>query len=140
MFNFVSNSFSASYDATSQRTSTSTPQPVIRQLIASELPKKVVHVPEHKYFELQVDEREKAWIDYRLGLTPTGITVLELIHVDIPKVYTGQGIGGALIQRAFEYAKEQRMLIRPTDPQVGSWALRHSEYQSLLEPVKKDDF
>ena len=137
--NFLSSSFAATYNVVAPTAST-LKQPVVSQLVASQLPKKIVHVPEHKYFELQVDEREKAWIDYRVTLTAAGATVLELIHTDVPKAYVGQGIGGALIQRAFEYAKEQRMLVRPTDPQVSSWVLRHPEVQSLLEPLKQNNF
>jgi predicted GNAT family acetyltransferase len=137
--NFLASSFSASHDVI-VAPSAASKQPILRPLIASELPKKVAHVPEHKNFELRVDDREKAWLDYRITLTESGATVLELIHTDVPKAYAGQGIGGALIQRAFEYAKEQRMLVRPTDPQVGSWALRHAEVASLLEPAKQYNF
>lgn len=78
--------------------------------------------------ELRVDDH-MAFIDYKL----TG-TNLFLIHTEVPSELEGRGVAAALVTKAFEYAKENNLVIVPLCPYVQAWLKRHPEWHSLVSP------
>lgn len=107
---------------------------------AAQLAKKITHSAERKAFELAINETESAWIDYEIVKTPSGASVLNLTHTDVPISHAGQGLGGALIKYAFEWAWDQRMKVRPTCPAITSWVLKNPDYQTQLEQTIPENF
>jgi predicted GNAT family acetyltransferase len=57
---------------------------------------------------------------------------LALIHTEVPSELGGKGVGGAIVEKAFEYAKSNGMKIVPLCPFVQTFLKRHPEWQSLV--------
>ena len=88
----------------------------------------IVHNPAEQRFETDPGgEGALALIEYRQ--TDAGLI---LVHTEVPEQYEGQGIGGALVKAAFDYARQQNLKVIPQCPFAAVWAERNPEYQDLL--------
>lgn len=79
-------------------------------------------------FELPLDGGKTAYVEYK----NCGDSVLELTHTEVPAGFEGQGIGGKLLQGAFEVIKEKNYRIVAVCGFVAKYVERHPEYQSLV--------
>ncbi|HXD78322.1 MAG TPA: GNAT family N-acetyltransferase [Puia sp.] len=86
--------------------------------------------PERQQFQLTVDG-ETASIEYRLHEGK-----LVLMHTEVPEKLGGRGIGSALADFAFRYARSKRLPVKVYCPFVQAWQKKHPEYDDLV--VKAD--
>ena len=57
---------------------------------------------------------------------------LDLYHTYVPEVFRGRGIAERLCKAAFEYAKANRLTVRPSCSYISdAYLKRHPEYESL---------
>jgi len=88
----------------------------------------IIHNPAEQRFETDPGGGGAlALIEYRQ--TPTAVI---LVHTEVPEQFEGQGIGGALVKAAFDYARQQNLKVIPQCPFAAVWAKRHPEYTDLL--------
>jgi predicted GNAT family acetyltransferase len=75
--------------------------------------------------------------------TPDGPAVLDyelvgnsiaLTHTGVPRAMRRQGIGAALAKAALDYARAERLVVRPVCPFVSAFIEAHPEYASLVDP------
>ena len=52
---------------------------------------------------------------------------LVLVHTGVPPELEGQGVGGALVAAAIDYAAERGLTVVPSCPFARSWLERHPE-------------
>jgi predicted GNAT family acetyltransferase len=76
--------------------------------------------------ELEVDGGT-AFIEYKLS----GHTLF-LIHTEVPKELEGKGVGGAIVLKALQYAKENGYQIVPLCPFVQTYLERHKEWKAIV--------
>jgi predicted GNAT family acetyltransferase len=79
-----------------------------------------------KRFELAVDGGT-AFIEYKLS----GHTLF-LIHTEVPRELEGKGVGGAIVLKALQYAKDNGYEIVPLCPFVQTWLERHKEWKTIV--------
>lgn len=95
---------------------------------------KVVHVPTQRQFQLALRGDDRAYVEYELPKPVAGLPpVLDLTHTIVPSAYGGQGIAGVLVKHAFEYAKAEKMAVRPTCSYAAQWVAKNATYQTVLE-------
>jgi len=87
----------------------------------------IVHQPEQGRFSVRTEEGEA-----ELAYLDGGDGVLDLMHTFVPRTARGQGIGEAMVERAFAYAREEGMRIRPSCPFVRAWLVDHPEAREIL--------
>ncbi|MDB5211121.1 MAG: N-acetyltransferase [Sediminibacterium sp.] len=83
---------------------------------------------ESNRLELEI-EGSTAFIEYKLS----GHTIF-LIHTEVPHELEGKGVGGAIVQKALQYAKDNHYKIVPICPFVRSYLERHKEWNDLVAP------
>lgn len=59
--------------------------------------------------------------------------VLELHHTEVPAALQGQGVAAALVQAALDWARGQRLRVKPTCSYVAAFMRRHPQTHDLLE-------
>jgi uncharacterized protein len=77
-------------------------------------------------FELVVEEHT-AFIEYEID-----DTMLALIHTEVPPELGGKGVGAAIVEKAFEFAKENGYTVVPICPFVQTFLKRHTEWESIV--------
>jgi predicted GNAT family acetyltransferase len=70
-----------------------------------------------------------AFIEYKLS-----DNTLFLIHTEVPHELEGKGVGGAIVQKALQYAKDSGYKIVPLCPFVQTYLSRHKEWNDLVAP------
>jgi predicted GNAT family acetyltransferase len=70
-----------------------------------------------------------AFIEYKLS----GDTLF-LIHTEVPGELEGKGVGGAIVQKSLQYAKDNGYKIVPICPFVRSYLERHKEWNEIVAP------
>lgn len=55
-----------------------------------------------------------------------------VLHTEVPEALEGQGIGGALVRTAVEYAREQGVKVVPFCPFAKAWLQRHHDYDDMV--------
>jgi predicted GNAT family acetyltransferase len=68
-----------------------------------------------------------AFIEYKLS----GHTLF-LIHTEVPPELEGKGVGGAIVLKTFQYAKENGYEIVPLCPFVQTYLERHKEWKAIV--------
>lgn len=74
-------------------------------------------------------EGSTAFIEYKLA----GQTLF-LIHTEVPQELEGKGVGGAIVQKALQYAKDNDYKIVPICPFVQAYLKRHTEWNDIVAP------
>jgi predicted GNAT family acetyltransferase len=87
---------------------------------------KVINNTERQQFQVMADG-EAASLEYRLH---EGMIVL--MHTEVPEKVSGHGIGSALAEYAFRYARANHLPVKVYCPFVQAYLKRHPEYQDLV--------
>lgn len=90
----------------------------------------VINNPARQQFQLSVDG-EAASLEYRIY-----DGTLVLMHTEVPEKLGGRGIGSALADFSFRYARENHLPVKVYCPFVAAWVKKHAEVQDLI--VKTD--
>jgi uncharacterized protein len=93
-------------------------------------PLKIFNNNERQQFQVLAGD-EIASLEYRLY---DGKIVL--MHTEVPEKFSGHGIGSALAEYAFQYARANHLPVKVYCPFVQAWLKRHPEYNDLV--VKPD--
>jgi predicted GNAT family acetyltransferase len=88
------------------------------------------HDAERQRFTLPTPGGE-AFLAYALGKTR-----IALLHTEVPPRSEGQGVGGALVQSAMDYARAHDLRVLPYCPFVQAWLTRHDDYADLVQPSR----
>lgn len=87
----------------------------------------VEHEESRRRFVADIDGEEA---ELRYGL-PDAHTI-DLQHTSVPEHARGGGVGEALADAAFSYARAQGLRVIPTCPFLQSWLEHHPEQRDLL--------
>jgi predicted GNAT family acetyltransferase len=79
-------------------------------------------------FELDVDG-STAFLEYKRSRD-----WLFLNHTEVPEIIGGKGVASAVIQKSFQYAKDNNYKIVPICPFVQSFLKRHPEWNEIVVP------
>lgn len=82
----------------------------------------ITHRPERKRFETELDG-VTAYVEYRLT-----DGALDIVHTIVPPAIGGRGVAAALVKKAYDYARENRMKPLATCSYAVVWLRRHPEY------------
>lgn len=58
--------------------------------------------------------------------------ILDLVHTFVPPEGRGQGVGEALVERAFAHAREEGFRVRASCPFVRNWLEDHPEQGDIV--------
>lgn len=87
----------------------------------------VVDVPSRQRFEARIGDRVAA-LDYRREGDR-----LVLLHTGVPEALEGRGIGGALVRRSVDHAREHQLTLVPRCPFASAWLRKHSDVAATVE-------
>lgn len=85
----------------------------------------ILHQPQQHRFILTQDD-ETAHVAYRIE---NG--ALDIRHTIVPKPLEGRGIASALVQAAYDYARQQDYACVATCVYAVRWLERHPEYNGM---------
>ena len=77
-------------------------------------------------FEMRVDEHV-VLINYRLHDNE-----MELVHTEVPPDLEGKGHGRKIVEKAFQYIKDQNYKVVPLCSFVVAYLKRHPEWNSIV--------
>ncbi|WP_454190048.1 GNAT family N-acetyltransferase [Paenibacillus sp. Marseille-Q7038] len=66
------------------------------------------------------------------GKDSEGYEVIDVDHTSVSDQLQGKGVGGALVKRIVEHARENNLRIVPSCPFAESTIRKHPEYQDVL--------
>ena len=89
---------------------------------------RVEHEPEQERFVARLESGEA-----ELGDIGREGRVLDLVHTFVPPEGRGQGIGDALVEYAFAYARENGYRVRASCPFVRNWLEDHPEQRKIVD-------
>ena len=89
----------------------------------------VINNPAQSRFELTVGGRT-AYLTYRLQPP-----LIAIVHTEVPSGFEGQGAGGKLARAALEFARREKLQVRPLCPFVAEYMRRHPEFADLARPA-----
>jgi predicted GNAT family acetyltransferase len=89
-------------------------------------PLRIFNNTERQQFQVPAGD-EIASLEYRLY---DGKIVL--MHTEVPEKFSGHGIGSALAEYAFKYARANHLPVKVYCPFVQAWLKRHPEYNDLV--------
>lgn len=79
-------------------------------------------------FEAAVDGGT-ALVEYRQGNGE-----IEFLHTEVPPQSGGKGVAQALVRKALQYARDERLQVIPSCEYVASFVKRHRDYDDILHP------
>ena len=89
-------------------------------------PLTIVNNSERQQFQVSVDD-EVAALEYRLYDGK-----LFLMHTEVPEKLGGHGVGSALAEYAFHYARANHLPVKVYCPFVQAYLKRHPEHADLV--------
>jgi predicted GNAT family acetyltransferase len=95
----------------------------------------VVDVPERERYELRVDGELAGHLAYR-GRTD----VRALVHTEIDRDRSGQGLGSVLIAGAVDDLRARGLRLIPICPFVTRWLGEHPEHLDLVDEALRRSF
>jgi predicted GNAT family acetyltransferase len=84
---------------------------------------------ERSRLELRLGGELAGWLDYR----PAGDSVI-VAHTEVLPGHEGEGLGGLLVRRALEAARESGRTVIATFPFAAAHIDRHPELEEFLAP------
>jgi len=103
---------------------------------------RVVHRTDKEEFELPLSpspgsstQRARAFVQYRYSppRSGTGGDVLDLVHTFVPSTHRGQGLAAVVVKAACQFARQQKLKIRPTCTYIPTFIKQHPQYKDLVE-------
>lgn len=98
---------------------------------------KITNRTDKNEFELKLGGGDRAYLQYEYVKahvrTSSDEMVLDLTHTSVPRDYQGQGLAGLLVKHAFEFAKTQRIQVRPTCTYIGDYVKKNPQWKAALE-------
>lgn len=94
----------------------------------------VTHRPEASRFEVRLESGPRDPHEEALAVCAyrrQGDTLL-LTHTEVPPAFEGRGIAAALVRAALDWARTERLAVRPLCSYVAVYMRRHPETQDLL--------
>lgn len=91
----------------------------------------IVNNAEESRFETTVDGH-LAKVDYRL----IGGKKIALIHTEVPKELSSQGVGNQLAKFSLDYSRAQGWRVLPYCPFIAAYIKRHPEYNDIVDKIK----
>ena len=79
-----------------------------------------------KSFEMFV-EGQRAFIDYK-----TKDNKIYLVHTEVPGELQGHGVAEALVEKAFQYIEQHKLILVPLCSYVQAFLRKHPEWDKLL--------
>jgi predicted GNAT family acetyltransferase len=89
-------------------------------------PLKIFNNTERQQFQVLTDG-EVASLEYRIHEGR-----IALMHTEVPEKIGGHGIGSALAEYAFKYARANHLPVKVYCPFVQAYLKRHPEYQDMV--------
>lgn len=89
---------------------------------------KVTIDEEDQRFEINTEDGETAYIDYRWYND-----TLVLLYIYVPIPYRGKGLSHRLNQFALDYAKEKGVKVKVYCPYIAKYIRTHPQYEVMLE-------
>jgi predicted GNAT family acetyltransferase len=89
-------------------------------------PLQIFNNTERQQFQVTA-ENDVASLEYRLYDGK-----LVLMHTEVPEKLSGHGIGSALAEYAFKYARTNQLPVKVYCPFVQAYLKRHPEYDDLV--------
>src|ERR1700743_1549555 len=86
----------------------------------------IINNEQRKEFQVELDG-EMAWLEYRLN---EGNIVL--MHTEVPEKLGGRGIGSALAEFAFAYARTHHLPVKVYCPFVAAYVKRHPDHRDIV--------
>lgn len=56
---------------------------------------------------------------------------ITILHTGVPEAIGGRGIAGELVRRAFDFARDANLKVRPACTYSEAWLRKHPEYEAL---------
>jgi len=84
--------------------------------------------------EMEV-EGHIAFIDYKLTDER-----LFLIHTEVPRELEGRGVARAIVEKAFQFAKDKGYKVVPICPYIQSYLKKHREWDDIIASDAQDSF
>lgn len=81
-------------------------------------------------FEIKEDG-ETAFLEYSIKGN-----VISILHTDVPDILGGKGIGSALAEHAFNYARQEKLGLKVYCSFAAVYAKRHPEWNDIIIPKK----
>ena len=82
--------------------------------------------------ELRRDGELLGWLDYR----PAGDSII-VAHTEVAEGHEGEGLGGVLVKRGLEAARERGKTVIPTCPFAASYVEKHPELDEYVAPFAR---
>lgn len=90
----------------------------------------VTNNTELEQFEIK-DSGETAFLEY--DIKEGNISIL---HTDVPDILGGKGIGSALVEHAFNYARQEKLGLKVYCSFAAVYAKRHPDWNDIIIPKK----
>lgn len=87
----------------------------------------VTHDTENKKFTAIVDNKE-CYLRYRMR----GEDKIDLYYTYVPYDFRGRGIASEIVKEAFNFARENALIVIPTCPYIWTFLERHSEFHDII--------
>ena len=81
-------------------------------------------------FEI-TEENETAFIEYKIDSN-----VMFILHTDVPDALGGKGVGSALVEHAFNYARKEKLGLKVYCSFAAAYAKRHPDWNDIIIPKK----
>ena len=88
----------------------------------------IAHQPQGHRYELTIDGRMAAKIDYRMR----GEGTVDLIHTEVVPEHEGQGLGSKIAKFALDDARSRGLKVIPSCSYIAGYVRKHPEYSDLM--------
>lgn len=91
------------------------------------MPIEVTHDSENKKFFVIVEEKE-CYLRYRIR----DDVKIDLYYTYVPYNFRGRGIASEIVKVAFNYARENSLIVIPTCPYIWTFLEKHPDYHDVI--------
>lgn len=89
-------------------------------------------VADRRRYELTIDGELAGWLDYR-----DDDGVRSLLHAEVDRAREGHGLGGRLVGRVLDDARDRGLQVVPYCSFVRSYLVRHADEYGALVPQER---
>lgn len=91
------------------------------------MPIEITHDTENKKFTVMIEEKE-CYLRYRMR----EVGKIDLYYTYVPYDFRGRGIASEIVKAAFNYARENNLIVIPTCPYIWTFLERHPDYHDVI--------